>query len=160
MTKVAAVRPRVKIRPSADVVAHDRGYEAYRLRQSGQDWAEIATTTGYASGRVAHMAVTAYLQKTALEQGPERRREALQTELDRLDRLQLANWSQAMAGDTRAGDLILKAIVVRARLLGLDRIQEPFGPPQHTVAIRGDSKEYIGALKSAIDGSTGPGEQR
>ena len=146
-----------KARPSIDVVAHDRAYEAHRLRQSGLDWAEVATTTGYATGRVAAMAVTAYLQKTALEQGPEFRRVALQTELDRLDRLQAAYWGRAVEGEIKAGELVLKIIVARTRLLQLDTLEEPSSSAQRTIVIGGTSEQHIGALQSVV--STAGAEQ-
>lgn len=42
-------------------------------------------------------------------------------EMDRLDALQAAQWSAAMAGDYRATDLVLKVMERRARLPDLDR---------------------------------------
>lgn len=84
---------------AVDVVARGRAEQAHRLHLSGMPWEDIATEVGYASGRVAAMSVTAWLEKVAVEQGPEHRRQALQLELDRLDALQAAFWSAAMQQD-------------------------------------------------------------
>ncbi len=76
-----------------EVHAQDRAYTAHQLQLGGVDWTEIAQRTGYLDGRIAAMAVTAWLQKIAVEQAPGQRREALQLELDRLDKLQSGFWT-------------------------------------------------------------------
>ncbi len=95
----AAVRTAepVRLRPAQrtdDIKVHaqDRAYTAHQLQLGGVDWTEIAQRTGYLDGRIASMAVTAWLQKIAVEQAPGQRRTALQLELDRLDRMQAAFW--------------------------------------------------------------------
>ena len=70
-----------------DVLAHGRARDAHALRLAGGDWERIAAETGYISGRVACLAVNAWLQKIAVELAPDHRRQALQLELDRLDAL-------------------------------------------------------------------------
>jgi hypothetical protein len=47
------------------VVIPDRTYDAHQLRLAGLDLPEIAQRLGYLDGRIAAMAVTAFLQKTA-----------------------------------------------------------------------------------------------
>jgi hypothetical protein len=54
-------------------VDDDSAYRAHQLRLAGLPWAEVATQTGYASARVAQMAVSAYLQKAALGEAAEQR---------------------------------------------------------------------------------------
>jgi hypothetical protein len=46
--------------------------------------------------------------------------ELREQELDRIDRLQLAAWPNAMKGDTKSIMTIVKLMERRARLLGLD----------------------------------------
>ena len=44
-----------------------------------------------------------------------------QLEGDRLDALQVAIWEQAMTGDLRAVNVLLRIIAIRCKLFGLDR---------------------------------------
>lgn len=105
MTTRAATGPRPNRTPTpVDVIARDRAYEAHKLRVAGADWAEVAARTGYADGRVASLAVTAFLQKTAVEQGPDHRRDVLRQELDRLDALQFAYWPAAVIWRSQRGE--------------------------------------------------------
>ena len=67
--------------PGAEVMAHERAYDAHQLRLAGLSWHEIADRVGYLDGRIAAAAVNAYLQKIALEQAPDQRRRALDLEL-------------------------------------------------------------------------------
>jgi hypothetical protein len=132
-----------------DVEVFDPAHEAHRLRVTGAAWSDIAVATGYSSGAVCQLAVTAYLQKAALMQTPEQQRAALQTELDRLDELQRTCWPAATSGDVKAGHLALKIIVERARLLGVN--QPPQGDrTQQTIVIGGTSEEYIAGLKQVL----------
>ena len=132
------------------VVARDRAADAHDLRLTGLDWVDVATRTGYADGRVAALAVTAYLQKTAIEQGPEHRREALSLELDRLDALLAAFWGAAMAGDVHAANLVLKIIGRRCTLWGFDRPDDATAAPARTVLISGTTEEYIATIEALI----------
>ena len=130
---------------------YNRAHEAHALRLGGCDWPAIATQVGYATGRVAAMAVNAYLQKAALEQAPEVRREALQLELARLDRLQSAYWSAAIGGDLNAAIMVLKIISCRARILGLDR-----SDPSRARPMTGTSVRYP-SLRSSMPSTPFPG---
>jgi hypothetical protein len=136
-------------RLSLVVIAHDRPYDALLLRRTGADWPEVATTVGYADGRVAHLAVNAYLQKVALEQAPEHRRAALELEVARLDALQAAHWEAATAaGDLKAAHLVVKIIMQRSALLGLDHAADAAKNPIHTIVIGGTSEDYIAGLEA------------
>ena len=95
-------------------------------------WAEVARSVGYVSGQVAQMAVTAYLQKAAIERTPEQRQLALQLELDRLDALQAALWDRAGNGDLRAAMVILQISDRRVRLERLDRVADERANVQDT----------------------------
>ena len=67
MATRAATGPRPNRTPTpVRVIARDRAYQAHQLRLAGADWAEVAARTGYADGRVASLAVTAFLPRTAL----------------------------------------------------------------------------------------------
>jgi hypothetical protein len=133
------------------VVAHDRAYDAHQLRLAGADWAEVATRVGYADGRVASLAVTAYLQKIAVELAPDHRRDALQRELDRLDMLQFAYWQAALSGDDKAANIVLKVIDRRCTLFGLDRPDDVLAVAPRTIVISGNTEEYVAGLKAMVE---------
>jgi hypothetical protein len=150
MRDTHAVGPATADAPvEVDVEVFDPAHEAHRLRVTGAAWSDIAAATGYSSGAVCQLAVTAYLQKAALMRSPEQQRAALQTELDRLDELQRTCWPAATNGDLKAAHLALKIIVEGAKLLGLDRQPED-AREQQTIVIGGTSDEYIAGLKAII----------
>lgn len=130
---------------TAKVAPGDRAYEAHQRRLSGMSWHDVAAEVGYLDGRVANTAVSTYLQKVAVEMAPELRREALQREVDRLDALQHGCWHQAVKGDLGAGNLVLKIIGQRSKLLGLDRPDITLNE-QRTILISGTEEEYMAGL--------------
>lgn len=125
-------RPQRSKRGHSAVGPYDRADEAHQLRVGGMAWAEVARSVGYVSGQVAQMAVTAYLQKAAIERTPEQRQLALQLELDRLDALQAALWDRAGNGDLRAAMVILQISDRRVRLERLDRVADERANVQDT----------------------------
>lgn len=94
------------------------------------------------------MAVTAMLQAEAVARTPELRQAALQTELDRLDALQVAWWDRAVRGDFRAVLVVLKIMAQRARLQGLDKPAEPSRDQTPNIIISGTEEEYIAGLQA------------
>jgi hypothetical protein len=116
-----------------DVTIRDRAHEAHRMRSAGADWPDIAHAVGYASGKSTALAVTAYLQRAALDQSKEESRLVLQLELHRLDELQLALWDKAVGGDLKAAAFVLHLIERRVKLLGLDGVDAGRPPPSGLV---------------------------
>jgi hypothetical protein len=133
-----------------EVATHDRAYDAHQLRLTGLDWPEIAQRTGYLDGRIASMAVTAFLQKTAAEQSHDHRRHALHLELARLDQVQSAFYPAAMAGDIAAANVVLKVIKCRCAIMGFDKIDDDLTGTARTIVIVGNSEQYIAGLKALI----------
>ena len=133
-----------------EVVAYERARDAHRLRLGGLDWDVIATSTGYADGRIARLAVHAHLQKAAIEQAPEQRKHDLQLELDRLDRLQAAYWDAALDGDVHAAALVLKISAQRSDLLGFDRTDDLMAKPE-VIVIGGTPEEYTAGLRAVVE---------
>lgn len=133
------------------VVAEDRAYEAHQLCLRGLGWTEIARHTGYLDGKIAAMAVNAFLQKTALAQEPGRRRQVLDLELARLDELQAAFYPAAMGGDVQAGALVLKVIARRCSIMGFDKADDLSSSPR-TIVISGTPEEYVAGLKAVVEG--------
>jgi hypothetical protein len=95
--------------------------------------------------------VTAFLQKTAVEQGPDHRRAVLRQELDRLDALQFAHWPAAVNGDHNAATIVLKCIARRCTLLGFDRAVNLHAATASVVVIGGTEEEYINGLQAVTD---------
>lgn len=71
---------------------------------------------GYADASGAYLAYKRAIQRTMQQPADELRT----AELDRLDRLQLAAWPNAMRGDNKSILTIVRLMERRAKLLGLD----------------------------------------
>jgi len=98
------------------IAAHGRQVKALELRLAGCSYEQIASQLGYAGRSGAYKAVETALRQTLREPA-----EALRTiSLERLDRVTLAIWRAANAGDLRAIDVLLRIEARRAKLLGLD----------------------------------------
>ena len=93
----------------------DKDSRVLELRRAGLTWQRIAEEVGYADHSGAHRAYQRAIRDNS-QQGSD---ELLRQELDRLDRLQVAAWPQAMKGDAASMSMILKIIEQRVKLLGL-----------------------------------------
>lgn len=108
------------------------------------DWQKIATTLGYASRGAAHTDVTRALERATAEAN--RNADVLrQQELMRLDRLQQALWTKALAGDPKATYAVLGIIDRRCKILGLD------APVRHEVVTLGAVEAEIARLEQELD---------
>src|SRR5690349_20330561 len=87
----------------------ERRSKAIALKLAGAEWDQIATSLGYADRGAACKDDTRALEAYVAEgrAGAEVLRE---TELLRLDRIQRGLWPQAVAGDTKAADTVLRVI--------------------------------------------------
>ena len=107
--------------PSPELV--DKEVKVLELRRAGLTWQRIAEETGYADHTGAYAAYKRAIKRTMQQPADELREQ----ELDRIDRLQLAAWPNAMKGSERAILAIVRLMERRAKLLGLDaptRIQQ------------------------------------
>lgn len=101
----------------------DREMKVLELRRAGLTWQRIADEVGYADHTGAYSAYKRAIKRTMQQPADEIREQ----ELDRIDRLQLAAWPNAMKGNERAILAIVRLMERRAKLLGLDaptRIQQ------------------------------------
>ena len=158
-TKTA--RPRVAKIIEVDPV--DRAERAHALHVEGKSWAEIARTIGYISAQVAQMAVTAYLQRAALELGPELRHAALMTELDRLDLVNGAFLPKAMEGGYKAADVVMRVHDRRSALLRLASDVALAAQPKSIIISDSErmAQELRGAALESLRGKVeGGGEDR
>jgi len=114
----------------------ERRRQAIQMRLAGADWDVIADRLDYASRGAACTDVTRAMEKAAAE--AIRDADVLrQIELERINRLQVAYWTKATAGDTDAAKVVQWCIERRSKLTGLD------APIKHQVAT-------IGAIEAAI----------
>ena len=104
-------RPTVK---NADVVTKEA--QALELRKAGASFQMIADKLGYRDPSSAHKAVVRALANTIQQPADELR----PLEAERLDRLLLAVWPDACAGEDRAINRALQIMGQRAKLLGLN----------------------------------------
>jgi hypothetical protein len=95
----------------------DKERKAIELRRAGATYDDIARAVGYKDPSGARAAYQRALKRTLQDAGSEEVREI---ELDRLDRLQRAAWTNALAGDVNAINTVLRIMHRRAAYLGLD----------------------------------------
>ena len=109
-------RPSVeKLSPTA--IFHLQQAEvAITLRKRGKSFQEIADFLGLSTKAAAYTLINNHITRGIREASSE----VIQLELARLDALVNGLWDQAMAGDTKSVDSILKIMAQRAKYLGLD----------------------------------------
>ena len=135
--------------PTSDEVNIELAKRALRLKRSGMNLFEIAETLQM-SEMTSNNAIKRGLSMAQATIGYAERRELLAIEVDRLDALQFALWDQAMSGDVRSVEAVLKVINQRARLLGLEDTDT--GSSSTTVVVAGNREAYIAALEQASGG--------
>lgn len=120
----------------------------------GLTFQEVADREGYASRGTVHRIV----QQTLAQHEVEGIEELRALELARLDGIQAAFYEDALAGDIKAAEVVLKVIAARCRLLQLDRSgsigQEDSAP--RSVVVGGSKEEFIQALRSGSGYSGSP----
>lgn len=131
----------------------DSAYHAWKLAQEGLDWSIIAERSGYANAQTARVMVRAYIQGTMLEMSQEDRQVVRAIELGRLDELTATYWPTAIRGDLKHAEFVLKAILTRTRLLGLDTLHEKTGSSTKTIIIPVGEGNYEEALKQIVEES-------
>lgn len=145
------------------VPAHDPGAEEHRLRLLGKTWTQIANELGHASPALAQATRARFLERAGLALSREKRAEALNLEIERLDTIQASYWELAIAGaerfdglprtpDVKAAEVVLKIISQRSKLLGLEEADRSAQGPR-TVVITGDAEQYVATLKQLIEGN-------
>lgn len=129
----------------------ERRRKAIAMALAGFDWDTIADRLEYASRGAAHTDVTRAMEKAAAE--ATRDADVLrQVELERINRLQVAYWPKAIAGDTDAAKVVQWCIDRRAKLTGLD------APIKHQVVTMGAIEAAIAELEAQMPGGAVPAE--
>lgn len=135
----------------------DIALTVWQLRQRGATTNEIARQLGVPTSRVGALLRQELLQASH-DLAETTRQELLALELARLDNLQSANWDMALQGDTRAGELCLKVMDRRAKLLGIDQNQTEDTAKVQTVVVTGTPEGYVEALRSIADRQISAGD--
>lgn len=100
----------------------DRRRRCLNLRIAGATWDTITRELKYSSKGAACKDFTRAME-AARNEARETATELRELELMRLDRVQAGFWAGAVAGDHRAGKVVLDVHDRRVRLLGLDAAQ-------------------------------------
>lgn len=98
------------------IAQRERDLTALALRREGRTFDDIAGALGFAGKQGAHAAVIRLLDNVLIENVDQYRT----LENGRLDAMQAAVWSAALAADYAAIDRVLKIMERRARLNSLD----------------------------------------
>jgi hypothetical protein len=128
MTTAVAELPKVQGQHRNHALAAARRAKAVELRTTGLTYDQIAIELGYANRGTVYRVVSEALKAQTLEAVEELR----SLEVERLNSLQVAMWQKAMDGDVPSARAVLRVIMSRCRLLGLDgpgllRVEDP-GP--------------------------------
>lgn len=127
----------------ASAAVLERRIQAVALVQSGHSYDDIAVELGYANRSGAWKAVQAALGSHESESVEQLR--AL--EVDRLDALQASLWPRLREGDVAVANTILRIIVTRVRLLGLEPSRKPGRKPDgHTSLVDPAYWEHVKAV--------------
>jgi cyanate lyase len=116
MTAALAELPPVHGQHRNRALAAARRAKAVKLRTAGLTYDQIAMELGYANRGTAYRVISEALRTQTLEAVGELR----SLEVARLNSLQSAMWQKAMDGDMPSAMAVLRVIMARCRLLGLD----------------------------------------
>lgn len=155
-TDKAPVRRNRKRHEVAETRHQDRSGEwelakkAYELRTQGKSLYEIAELLELSHPNyVTDLLAERYDYDAAFMTDSERT-SVLAMELVRLDKLQDAAWLEAMTGEPRAIDSVLKVMAHRAKILGLEKTDPVV--QKNLVLVMGEKEaDYIEALKRVSD---------
>ena len=130
---------------AARVATANKRLRCVELAGEGLTYAEIAERVGFADKSAARKAVVAALTAREAESVDSLR----ESELLRLDQLQLASWDMAMQADHKAVDRILRIITLRSKLLGLfDSTAGRSGAPMQRLVTGDYTEESLGVRHS------------
>lgn len=139
--------------------ASERSKQAVMMRIAGATFEQIAERLGI-TAQSAYGLVSRALEKTRA-QTAESAETLRQMEIQRLDAMQAAIWSDAMKGDEQKIDRLLKIQTRRAALLGLDAPtkQEMFARVEKVEAYEYGAAIAVIAGRSGGDSET-PGDDK
>lgn len=132
--------------PSSAQRRSEQSIRVFEMRMGGKLPSEIADELKLPHDQVLRMISELFAHDAQFLTSQERQF-ALGQEVMRLDRLQAALWEQAMMGDPKSVDSVVKIIQTRAKITGLEQA-DPI-VQKNLVLVMGDKEEdYIAALKA------------
>ena len=120
-----------------------RATRCVELALQGRTYQAIADELGYANRGTVHRIVRQTLAKHEIESVEFHR----DVELARLDALLETYFPEALAGDLKSAELVLKISAHRTRLLRLDSIQEK-ADTANRIVVTGSKEDFIEALRA------------
>lgn len=127
----------------------ERRTKLIQMRLAGVDYITIAERLDYSSPNAARKDFTRVMRET-LDLQAEAAEELRNVELQRLDRLQAAAWADAVKGNLRAIETVLKVIDRRCRLLGLDSPLQVEATVTEVTQQDLELREMINAAKAQV----------
>ena len=121
MTAALAELPRVNGRHRNRALAAARRVRAVELRTAGRTYDQIATELGYANRGTVYRVVANALETQTVDAVENLRC----LEVERLDMIQVAMWQKAMDGDVPSAIAVVRCIMSRCHLLGLEASSAP-----------------------------------
>lgn len=116
------------------------------MRLAGVKWWDIAEELKISEAE-AKATVAERIDEVAAMVDYHEKREFLSLELDRLDALQAAMWTEAMEGKVSAVQAVLAVMDRRAKWLGFAEPEKSQAITTNTIVIPGNSRDYIAALQ-------------
>lgn len=146
--KKSATKSKAKAVTSSAILKENENEKALRaleLRRSGKTWWQVAKALDISQSYAANLVHEALSEAAQLvDYGT--KQQLLALEIDRLDTLQQAVWTDAVGGDLKAIEIALKIIQSRTKVLGLDNMPTNT-VTNNTIVVTGTSEEYITALR-------------
>lgn len=130
----------------SNAITDARRVQALDLRLAGASYRQIGAQLG-----VSHQTAYTDVQEMLKEYCTETADEVRSQEVHRLDRLLLAQWPKATAGDTKASELVLKIMGQRARLLGLEQTTVTMNVRQQRQVVDAEVARLAAALGVSED---------
>ena len=121
ITAALAELPRVNGRHRNRALAAARRVRAVELGTAGRTYDQIATELGYANRGAVYRVVANALETQTVDAVENLRC----LEVERLDMIQVAMWQKAMDGDVPSAIAVVRCIMSRCRVLGLERSSAP-----------------------------------
>lgn len=135
----------------------ERRSRAIAMKVAGANWAQIATTLAYGGATPEARAANACTDVSRAMAQSRREQaagieELVQTEVMRLDHLQMRLWPAATGGDTKAADTVVRIIGQRIKLQKLDEIAGGVDGQLREELIRQVSTRLYSVFALVLDG--------
>jgi len=122
---------------------------ALELKRQFKTTAQIARELDLTEREVSAMTTEA-IRKAAMLVDEGAKQEILSLELESYDMMQQAVYQDALMGDVKAIETVLKISAMRTKILGIDNNQAS-NVTNNTIVVSGTSEEYVNALRKVAE---------